>query len=60
MPKDKYFKLGELLITLGLITPSDLDKAIGYQRKEGGRLGEVLSKLGFITEEQIVRVVGKQ
>mgnify|MGYP001769242293 CR=1 FL=1 len=60
MPKDKYFKLGELLITEGLITPSDLDKAIGYQRKEGGRLGEVLSKLGFITEEQIVRGVGKQ
>jgi len=60
MPKDKYFKLGELLITEGLITPSDLDKAIGYQRKEGGRLGEVLSKLGFVTEEQIVRVVGKQ
>ncbi|HQJ15811.1 MAG TPA: ATPase, T2SS/T4P/T4SS family [Candidatus Omnitrophota bacterium] len=60
MATEKYFKLGELLITEGLITPSDLDKAINHQRKEGGRLGEVLVKLGIVTEEQIVKVVGKQ
>lgn len=60
MATEKYFKLGELLITEGLITPSDLDKAINHQRKEGGRLGEVLAKLGIVTEEQIVKVVGKQ
>ena len=60
MPKEKYLKLGELLIKEGLITPADLDKAISFQRKEGGRLGEVLSKLGIVTDEQIVRVVGKQ
>jgi type IV pilus assembly protein PilB len=60
MSKEKYLKLGELLIKEGLITPADLDKAISFQRKEGGRLGEVLSKLGIVTEEQIVRVVGKQ
>jgi type IV pilus assembly protein PilB len=60
MPKEKYLKLGELLIKESLITPADLDKAISFQRKEGGRLGEVLGKLGIATEEQIVRVVGKQ
>jgi type IV pilus assembly protein PilB len=60
MPKEKYLKLGELLIKENLITPADLDKAISFQRKEGGRLGEVLAKLGITTEEQIVRVVGKQ
>jgi len=60
MATEKYFKLGELLIKEGLITPSDLDKAINYQRKEGGRLGEVLIKLGIVAEEQIVRLIGKQ
>jgi type IV pilus assembly protein PilB len=60
MSKEKYLKLGELLIKEGLITTADLDKAISHQRKDGGRLGEVLAKLGIVTEEQIVRVVGKQ
>ncbi|MFA6384473.1 MAG: ATPase, T2SS/T4P/T4SS family [Candidatus Omnitrophota bacterium] len=60
MSKEKYLKLGEFLIKEGLITPADLDKAISFQRKEGGRLGEVLAKLGIVTEEQIVRVIGKQ
>jgi len=60
MQIDKYLKLGELLIKEGLITAADLDKAISFQRKEGGRLGEVLTKLGYVKEEQIVRVIGKQ
>lgn len=60
MQIDKYLKLGELLIKEGLITTADLDKAISFQRKEGGRLGEVLTKLGLVKEDQIVKVIGKQ
>jgi len=60
MPKEKYLRLGELLIREGLITASQLEKAISVQRQEGGRLGEVLIKLGMVKEDQMVAVLGKQ
>jgi len=60
MPREKFLKLGELLIKEGLLNASQLEQAISIQRKEGGRLGEILVKLGFIKEEQMVAVLGKQ
>ena len=60
MPKDRYLKLGELLIKEGLITQGELEKAISAQRQEGGRLGETIVKLGLVKEDDIVRVLGKQ
>ena len=60
MPKEKYFRLGELLIKEGLINASQLEKAIAIQKQEGGRLGEILVRLGAIREEQLVMVLGKQ
>lgn len=60
MAKEKYLRLGELLIKEGLITQAQLEKAIGVQRQEGGRLGEVLVKLGMVKEEQLVEILGKQ
>ena len=60
MPKDKYLRLGELLIKEGLITASQLEKAISVQRQESGRLGEILIKLDMIKEDQMVAALGKQ
>lgn len=60
MAKEKYLRLGELLIREGLINEAQLEKAISVQRQEGGRLGEVLVKLGMIKEEQIVTLLSKQ
>jgi len=60
MAKEKYLKLGEMLIKEGLINREQLEKAIAAQNKEGGRLGEILVKLGMIKEEQVVTVLGKQ
>lgn len=60
MEGNKYLRLGELLIKEGLITPSQLEKAISVQRQESGRLGEILIKLGMVKEDQIVSVLGKQ
>ena len=60
MPKEKYLKLGELLVREGLINEAQLEKAISTQRQEGGRLGEVLIKLGVVKEDQMVAVLGKQ
>jgi len=58
--KEKYLKLGELLIKEGLITEGELEKAINFQRQQGGRIGEIMIKLGIVKEEQIIRVLGKQ
>jgi type IV pilus assembly protein PilB len=60
MAKERYLRIGELLIKEGLINTGQLEKAISVQRQEGGRLGEVFVKLGMVREEQIVAVLGKQ
>lgn len=60
MPKEKYLRLGELLVQEGLIKASQLEKAISVQKQEGGRLGEILVRLGFIKEEQMVAMLAKQ
>ncbi|MDD5255178.1 MAG: ATPase, T2SS/T4P/T4SS family [Candidatus Omnitrophica bacterium] len=59
-PKEKYLRLGELLIKEGVITQAQLDQAIRVQRQEGGRLGEILVRLGFLKEDQAVAALGKQ
>ncbi|MFH1441409.1 MAG: ATPase, T2SS/T4P/T4SS family [Candidatus Omnitrophota bacterium] len=60
MVKEKYLRLGELLIREGLITEPQLENAISVQRQEGGRLGEILVKLGVINEAELVTILGKQ
>lgn len=56
----RYKRLGDILISEGIITDVQLKEAISYQDKEGGKLGEVLMKLGYVTEEQIVVALSKQ
>ncbi|MDD4940008.1 MAG: ATPase, T2SS/T4P/T4SS family [Candidatus Omnitrophica bacterium] len=58
--KEKYLRLGELLIKEGIITQAQLEKAINVQRQDGGRLGEILVKMGILREEQAVAILGKQ
>ncbi|OGX14897.1 MAG: hypothetical protein A2166_03370 [Omnitrophica WOR_2 bacterium RBG_13_41_10] len=58
--REKYLRLGELLIKEGFISQAQLEKAIGIQRQEGGRLGEVLVKSGILKEDQLVFALGKQ
>lgn len=60
MFKDKYLKLGELLVKEGLLKEAELQKAVLIQKQEGGRLGEVIVKLELVKEEDIVKVIGKQ
>ena len=59
-PKEKYLRLGELLLKEGIITQAQLEKAISVQRQEGGRLGEILVKLGILKEDQTVAILSKQ
>lgn len=55
-----YKKLGDILISEGIVTDKQISDAISLQEREGGRLGEVLIRLGYVNEEQIVIVLSKQ
>jgi len=55
-----YKRLGEILISEGMVTAEQIKEAISLQSKKGGKLGEVLVKLGYIEEEQIVYALSKQ
>ncbi|MDD4909983.1 MAG: ATPase, T2SS/T4P/T4SS family [Candidatus Omnitrophica bacterium] len=60
MIKSKYLKLGEILISQGLITQDQLDQAMLIQKREGGRIGEVLIKTGIVKEDSMVAALAKQ
>jgi type IV pilus assembly protein PilB len=53
-------RLGEILITGGAISQSQLEEALSLQRSMGLRLGEVLIKQGLVSEEDILRTMQSQ
>ncbi len=53
-------KLGQLLISSGIITEEQLKQALAAQKKSGGRLGANLLKLGYITEDKLSAFLSKQ
>jgi type IV pilus assembly protein PilB len=52
-------RLGDLLVSRGLITAKQLDDALQDQKISGTKLGTSLVKLGFITEKQLVSFLSK-
>ncbi len=52
--------LGEMLVSMGLISQDQLQIAVKEQHRTGSRLGEVLVSLGFCAEEDISRIVARQ
>lgn len=53
-------QLGELLIERKIITAEQLQKALDFQKVNGGLIGEVLVQLGFAKEEDIAQVLTAQ
>jgi type IV pilus assembly protein PilB len=53
-------RLGEILIKESLITQDQLQKALEFQRSNGGKLGSCLTKLGYITDDDITGVLSRQ
>jgi type IV pilus assembly protein PilB len=53
-------RLGEILLKESLITQDQLDKALEFQRANGGKLGSCLTKMGFITDDDITGVLSRQ
>ncbi|HWN75343.1 MAG TPA: ATPase, T2SS/T4P/T4SS family, partial [Candidatus Udaeobacter sp.] len=53
-------RLGEILLKESLITQDQLDKALEFQRSNGGKLGSCLTRMGFITDDDITGVLSRQ
>ncbi len=58
--KKKYKRLGEILIEKGLITESELQKALKYSKEKGKPIGESLVESGFVTWDEIVHALAEQ
>ncbi len=53
-------RLGDMLLKENLITQEQLQKALDYQNKHGGRLGSTLIRLKFVSEEDITELLSNQ
>jgi hypothetical protein len=53
-------KLGEILVSMAMITPEDLERALKAQKSTGKRLGEVLVSMGLLTKEMVESAVRLQ
>lgn len=53
-------RLGDMLVAAGIVTPTDIEEALGVQKGSGRRLGEVLVSLGKVTEHQLAQVLSNQ
>lgn len=53
-------QLGELLIERKVISQEQLQKALDFQKVNGGLVGEILVQLGFSKEEDIAQVLTAQ
>ncbi len=57
---EKSFRLGEILITSGLISERQLKIALDNQSKTHEKLGQTVLNLGFINELQLTDALSKQ
>jgi len=46
-------QLGKLLVEEGMVDAVQLDRALEFQKENGGKLGAAFIKLGFLTEEAL-------
>ncbi len=53
-------KFGELLVQRGLIEREELDRALSYQKKHGGKIGEILVEQGLLSEREVTDLLSTQ
>ena len=53
-------KLGELLLKESMITPQQLQEALGHQKMNGGKLGKALVTMGYVRDEEITSLLSRQ
>jgi MSHA biogenesis protein MshE len=60
MARPERIRLGDLLIQEALLTQSQLDEALGDQKKTGRKLGRIFIDRQWVTEVQIAKAVARQ
>ena len=53
-------RLGEMLIQANLANEQEIERALNFQTRFGGKLGAVLIRMGAISEDNLLNVLGKQ
>jgi serine/threonine-protein kinase len=53
-------RLGEILVSDGLLTSDELQRALAEQRSSGKLLGEVVLGMGFVAQADLLMVLAKQ
>ena len=53
-------RLGDMMVTSGVLEKDRLDQALDYQRKNGGKLGSILVHQGHLEEETLLRFLAEQ
>ncbi len=60
MARPEKIRLGDLLISQGLLTEEQLKLALETQKRSGRKLGRVFIESGFVTEEGIAKALARQ
>ena len=58
VPKRK--KVGEILVSLGRITPEELTNILRIQKKTSKPIGQILIQEGILAEEELTEILGEQ
>jgi type IV pilus assembly protein PilB len=53
-------KLGELLLKENMVSPQQLQEALGHQKSHGGKLGKAFVQLGYVRDEEITSLLSRQ
>ena len=56
----RKLRIGDLLVSEGLLTFEQLDTALDEQKRSGSKLGETVVRLGFVTQDQINQLLCEQ
>jgi general secretion pathway protein E len=58
--EDARRPIGQLLLSAGLISREDLEKALAFQESYGGRLGSILVRMGAVGEDPLLQLLSRQ
>ncbi|MBU1863529.1 MAG: hypothetical protein KKH94_07710 [Candidatus Omnitrophica bacterium] len=58
--KSQNIKIGELLVSLTLLTQEQLDEALCVQKESGETVGKILLRLGYLTSERLTYAIAYQ
>jgi general secretion pathway protein E len=59
-PNQAWSPIGQILLSRGWIGAADLEKALAFQARFGGRLGAVLVRLGALSENNLLTALSSQ